>query len=180
MAARGGLPMVAPVRQGLLWLLIAALCVYSCSGAVLRMLGPAHWHLSVPAASAPAVRGDLAGQPLRALRTLLAGIRSLGDQAHAQAHALGVAVHPHSHTGLQRHWHGADDDTVRLVTSEAADPRLDDLKAAAAIGAATLLPAFGQGPAWRAPPQANGAWPQQPAQRWRSTDTAPPTEPPIV
>lgn len=180
MAGCAGLPTVAQARRWLLWLLIAALGVYSCSGAVLRMLGPAHWHGSAPAASVPAARAGLAGQPLQAVQALLDGIRRFGDQAHARAHALGVAAHPHRHTGLLHHWHGAGDDSVRLLASEAADPRLDDLKAAAAIGGATQLPAFGAGPTWRAPTRANGAWPQQPARRWRSTDTAPPTEPPIV
>lgn len=171
-----------PGARWVLWLLIVALGVYACSGAVLRMLGPAHWH--APSRAAPAVVDGRHGDPLRPLRALLAGIHALSDRAHAQAHALGLAPHqhqrPHQHGGLLRHWHGAEDDTVRLAAGEASDPRLADLSAAAAFGSATLLSAVGTGPARPALSRANGRWPPQPALCWRSADAAPPAEPPIA
>jgi hypothetical protein len=91
-----------------------------------------------------------------------------------------MTAHPHSHGALLRHWHGQDDSTVRVVADEAIDPALADLKAAAAIGGATLLLALAPACAWRLTGLANGRWPVATAALWRSAESIPPAEPPMA
>ncbi len=166
----------------LIWLLIVALGVYASSASMLRMLGATHWHapgaVPVPAMAAPQPGWDSA--PLRQLGRWLAGIRSLADDLHAQAHALGVAPHQHSHSALLRHWHGEHDDTVRPAAGADPAPELADLTAAAAMGGATLLLAPGPDCAWCLAASANGAWPDSARPSWRSHRLPPPSEPPIA
>ncbi|MEK8050161.1 hypothetical protein AACH10_07915 [Ideonella sp. DXS22W] len=174
------------LRAALVWCLIGALAVYATSGSLLRMLGPQHWHATPPAglaaglSAAARVDGpDLGTQVLRQIGQALAQVQALADAAHARAHALGAASHGHSHIGLLRHWHGADDDSVRVLGAQAQDPALADLTAGAALGSATLL--LGTGPqGLGAPARAEaGAWPAVAAAAWVDADLAPPAEPPI-
>lgn len=183
MASRGSWPGRAAIRvqtrRCMIWGLIAALCIYAMSGSLLRIVGPQHWH-AMAAQAAPAAASEAGDSALAPLRRWLSGIRSLSDDLHARAHAMGMTAHPHNHSALLRHWHGQDDNTVRVVADEAIDPALADLKAAAAIGGATLLLALAPACAWRLPGLANGRWPVASATRWRSAESIPPAEPPMA
>ncbi|MDT7835824.1 hypothetical protein [Aquabacterium sp. OR-4] len=196
-------------HPALLCLLVAALWVYACSAATLRVVGPAHWH--APAAQGAGVwqSGAQALAPaFSSLQGWLGQIRALSDRAHDSAHALGLAVQghghahgktpaqatstnasasasapTHAHAGVLRHWHEADDRSVRAVgpsPSPAAATTLADLEAAAAIGAATLLPALGPCCLWPPGSLANGRWPASQAAPWRSALPLPPIDPPIA
>lgn len=168
-------------RFWLVWLLISALCIYAASGSVLRMMGPKHWHAGAVSAVQPARSADLATLLFGRIVQVLADAQALADAAHARAHVAGAAPHHHSHSGLLRHWHSQHDDSVRVLdASDAVDPELADLKAAAAMGGATLLLALGPDMAWRPTMSGNGAWPASHPAAWLSADLSPPAEPPIA
>lgn len=169
----------------LIWLVMVALGVYASSASMLRMLGATHWHAPVMAGTA--ALSEAGRQPpgheaaaLRQLGHWLADIRHLADGLHARAHALGLEPHTHSHSSLLRHWHGEEDQTVRVADGADLAPELADLSAAAAIGSATLLLALGPDGLWQIAAQANGAWPDAARPSWRSHRLPPPSEPPIA
>lgn len=146
------------MRAWLLWLLMLALPLYGATGTQLRMLGPAHWH-AVPV-SARAAPDEGAGPGW--LGRLLNQVQQLRDEAHLRAHVLGRASAPHSHFGLQHHWHDRADDSVR----HAADPAVADLVAGAEVGSAMLV--LGAPVQHECLPGApgNGRWPCGDAPRW--------------
>ena len=127
MASRGSWPGRAAIRvrtqRCLIWGLIAALCVYALSSSLLRIVGPQHWH-AIVAQAAPATASGADETALAPLRRWLSGIRSLSDDLHARAHAMGMTAHRHSHSALLRHWHGQDDNTVRVVADDAPGARV--------------------------------------------------------
>lgn len=167
------------VRRCLVWCLVAALLVYSMSGCLLRVVGPRHWHAD-GASPAPVASSGAGLDALTQVKRWLSGIRSLSDELHVKAHALGIAPHHHTHSAVLRHWHAQEDNSVRLVVDDAVDPELADLKAAAAMGGATLLMALAPMTAWRVPASPNGGWPVSCASRWRSAELPLPSEPPAV
>lgn len=164
-------------RQLLIWLVIVASAVYAASASRLRLLGAPHWHAPAPAAAAAGH-----GHAAAASRPdgWLTALRGLADAMHQRAHALGLAPHTHSHSAVLRHWHADGDASLRLSDAAGLSPELDDLRAAAAIGSATLLLATAPDGAWQPPAMRHGAWPVAPCRPWRSVRLPPPAEPPIA
>ncbi len=157
------------MKAWLLWLLILALPAYGASAAQLRVTGPAHWHAGQADAAG---RSGAEGTPSW-LSQLVDEVQRLRDEAHLRAHALGRAAAPHSHFGLQHHWHASTDDSVRPV----ADPAVADLVAGAEVGSAMLVlavPPQCLHPAVRRP---NGRWPPASPSRWADV-LRPPASPP--
>lgn len=175
---RSGVP--DSLRRPLIWVLILALAIYALSGGILRTVGPKHWHAgaSMPPQIAKAA-GAFDPVLLQASRWF-ASLQALADAAHARAHALGAAPHHHSHSAVLRHWHDPADDSVQWLGDQAANPELADLKAAAAIGGATLILALATHEAWRLLARANGRWPHATVPSWHSVSSPPPIEPPIA
>lgn len=155
----------------LLWVLALALPMYGASSTSLRLLGPAHWH-AAPSEARPA-DDDWLKPALGLVLRVVQRAQELRAQAHARAHAAG---RHHEHHGLLRHWHSADDSSVRLV--DGSDPALGDLVAGAAVGSATLTFAPPMLP-W----QPNGAavggdWPSAPTPTWMDAEAVVSSPPP--
>lgn len=168
------------LERRLIWVLIVSLAVYALSGGILRTAGPKHWHAASTALPAAANAPGLLSPVVQQAQKWLGQVQALADAAHARAHALGVAPHQHSHSAVLRHWHDPADDTVRLLADEAVSPELADLKAAAALGGATLTLALATLDGWRLAKGPNGRWPQAKVPRWGSALTPPPIDPPIA
>lgn len=182
----------APTGRAAAWsgllvrVLVLALCVYTVSGSLLRVLGPVHWHTQTAAHPVAMPPLSAAGAPVSAaLRQGLAELRRLGGAWHAHGHGHGHGhvhgdAHAHAHAAVQRHVHRLQEAGVRHLGPSQAGGQdgLTDLSAAASVGAATLLLALAPASAWALRPVANGRWPVCRAAAWRNAPRRPLLRPP--
>ena len=175
MSARPLAPARRPTLKVLAWLLLFALALQGCAGALVQVLGPTHTHR----AAADAQRA-VEHQPATAawLDSLLAWRASQLQHLQATSVFKHAAAQPaaHQHGDLERHHHGVGDTTVVALDGAASDAASD----------AGHGPAGGSAPPW-GPMAAHslvpallpgGSWPGTPAWAWSSAARKLPERPP--
>ncbi|MFY9514158.1 MAG: hypothetical protein WAQ05_24600, partial [Rubrivivax sp.] len=120
------------LSHGLVWLLLVALPLYGNTGALLKLLGPAHRH------NTPAV-------DTRLLSALGSGAAAVLGVLRGQAHVHGPGSRPHNHGVFERHRHAPGDSSV--VTADASDSALATMGSVLLVFAMPPAAAPGPGPA---------------------------------
>lgn len=175
MSARPRSPASRPTLKVLAWLLLFAIALQGCAGALVQVLGPTHTHRAAADAARTVehqpARGDWLDSLLAWRASQLQHLQATGVFRHAAAQPAA-----HEHGDLERHHHGVGDATVVALDGAATDAASD----------AGHGPAGGSAPPW-GPMAAHslvpallpgGPWPGTPAWAWSSAARKLPERPP--